>query len=186
MDILAHALWAGAGVMLARRRWSVSPRTAALTVALAVAPDAPHLLPILGWSVFGDGSSAAVAGYTYAIPGQEPALPSMVEFLSHHLHCITHSAIIAAVLTLLMWAWMRRLWIPLLGWWSHIVIDVFTHSVDFYPSPVLYPITREGFDGVAWNAPWFMALNYAALAVTYLWLSWARRAKPNPDERAWM
>jgi hypothetical protein len=41
-------------------------------------------------------------------------------------------------------------------------------SADYYPSTVLYPITRQGFDGVAWNAPWFIALNYAALAAIYL------------------
>jgi hypothetical protein len=170
MDILAHALWAGAGVALARRRWPVSTRTAAVTIGLAVAPDVPHLLPIVGWSAFGTGTAAAVSGYAYAIPGREPALPTTIELVSHHLHCVTHSAIIAALVTLLIWASTRRLWIPLLGWWSHIVIDVFTHSADYYPSPVLYPLTRTGFDGVAWNTPWFMVLNYAALAATYLWL----------------
>jgi hypothetical protein len=62
------------------------------------------------------------------------------------------------------------LWAPLLGWWSHIVIDIFTHSADFYAAPVLYPITQRGFDGIAWNTPWFMVLNYVALACTGLWL----------------
>lgn len=170
MDVLAHALWAGAGVLLARRRWTVTPRTAAATLALAVAPDIPHLLPILGWSVFGAGNAATVKGYAIAVPGQEPAVPPGVEWLSHNLHCVTHSAMVAAVATLLLWIWLRSLWVPLLGWWSHVVIDVFTHSVDYYPSPVLWPITRQGFDGVAWNTPLFMALNYLALAATYLWL----------------
>lgn len=170
MDVLAHSLWAGAGVLLARRRWTVTPRTAAATVALAVAPDIPHLLPILGWSVFGAGNAATVKGYAIAVPGQEPAVPPGVEWLSHNLHCVTHSAIVTAVTTLLLWIWLRSLWVPLLGWWSHVVIDVFTHSVDYYPSPVLWPITRQGFDGVAWNTPLFMVLNYLALAATYLWL----------------
>ena len=40
----------------------------------------------------------------------------------------------------------------LAGWWLHIVIDVFTHSAEFYPAPVLYPITREGFDVI--QVPW--------------------------------
>lgn len=170
MDVLAHALWVGAGVTLARRRWPFSPRIAALTVALAVAPDVPHLLPIMAWSVFGEGTIATVTGYAYAIPSHVPVVPPVVDSFSHHLYCTTHSAIIAAVVTLLMWVCLRRLWIPLLGWWTHIVIDVFTHSADYFPAPLLYPITREGFDGVAWNAPWFMALNYAALATAYLWL----------------
>ncbi len=176
MDVIAHALWAGAGVMLAQRHWSITRRTAVVTVALAVVPDIPHMLPIIGWSAFGTGSAAAVEGYALALPGQEPVVPPLVEWLSHNLHCVTHSAIVAGVITLLLWAWMRRLWIPLLGWWSHIVIDVFTHSADYYPSPVIWPITREGFDGVAWNEPWFMALNYLALVAVYLWFfqQWRR------------
>ena len=84
--------------------------------------------------------------------------------VQHTIHCIAHSAVIAAGVTLLLWAWRRALWLPLLGWWSHIVIDVFTHSADYYASPVLYPFTERGFDGIAWITPWFMALNYLALA----------------------
>jgi hypothetical protein len=87
---------------------------------------------------------------------------------------VFHSALVAAAVTALLWVWLRRLWLPLLGWWSHIVIDVFTHSADFYPSPVFYPITYWGFDGIAWNQPWFMALNYAALLGVGVWL-WRRR-----------
>lgn len=63
---------------------------------------------------------------------------------------------------------------PLLGWWSHIVIDVFTHSADFYPSPVFYPLTYWGFDGLAWNTPWFMVVNYLALAALAV-VAWRRR-----------
>jgi len=88
MDVLAHALWAGAGVMLAQRRWTIGPGTATATVALAVAPDVPHLLPVIGWSVFGGGGAATVRDYAIAAPGQEPALPSWVDWLSHNLHCV--------------------------------------------------------------------------------------------------
>lgn len=42
-------------------------------------------------------------------------------------------------------------------------------------SPVLYPVTRNGFDGIAWTTPWFMAVNYSALATVYLWLVWTKR-----------
>jgi len=178
MDIVAHALWTGIGVMLVQRRWAITPRTVAATVGLAVLPDIPHLLPIVSWSVFGAGNITAVQGYAIAVPGQEPMVPPLIDALSHNLHCIPHSAVVAGLVTLLVWVWTRSLWIPLLGWWSHILIDMFTHSKDYYESPVLWPITRQGFDGIAWNTPWFMGLNYSALVATYVWLIMrSRRAR---------
>ena len=163
---------------MARRRRAIPARTVIATVVLAALPDLFHLLPIAGWWVFGDGSLSALRAYAIAMPGREPALPPLVEVWSHHLHCVAHSAIIAGAVTLLLWALRRSLWIPLLGWWSHIVIDVFTHSADYYPSPVLYPITERGFDGLAWNTRWFMMLNYAALGLTGLWLWFKRNDAP--------
>ena len=86
-----------------------------------------------------------------------------------------HSAVVAGAVTLLLWTIRRSLWLPLLGWWSHIVIDVFTHSADYYPSPVLYPLTQRGFDGLAWNTPSFLVLNYLALCAVGGWL-WRYRS----------
>ena len=159
---------------LACRRWPIAPRTVAMTVGLAALPDIPHLLPLVGWSLLGDGPMAVLRDYAMAVPGEEPALPPTVALLSHNLHCIMHSAIVAGAVTLLTWLALRSLWVPLLGWWSHIVIDVFTHSADYYPSPVLYPITERGFDGLAWNTPWFLLLNYIALGGVCMWL-WRSR-----------
>jgi hypothetical protein len=175
MDILAHTLWAGAGVALAGRRWPITPRVAALTVALAALPDILHLAPLVGWWLLGNGTFATVRAYAIAVPGVEPGLPPLVMLLSHHLHCIMHSAIVAGAVTLALWMTPRTPWIPLAGWWSHIVIDVFTHSATFYPVPVLYPITQRGFDGLAWNTPWFLALNYLALGAAILGLVLTRR-----------
>ena len=175
MDILAHSLWAGIGVAVLCRSRPITPRTAAATVALAALPDVLQLLPILaGWAL-GSGSWATVQAYANALPGQEPALPANVELLSHHLHCIMHSAVVAGVVSWLVWGLLRAGWLPLLGWWSHIVIDVFTHSADYYAVPVLYPFTERGFDGIAWNQPWMLALNYAAIAAAAGWLWRSRR-----------
>jgi len=165
MDILAHGLWVGIGVTWARRHWPVPHKAAAATVGLAVAPDLVQLAPLLTAALFGNEGVRLLSAYATALPGLEPALPPLVAMWTHHLHCIMHSAIVAAALTAIVWAWRKALWVPLLGWWSHIVIDVFSHSADFYPSPVLYPITQRGFDGVAWNTPEFLITNYAAIAL---------------------
>lgn len=122
----------------------MSRKAATLTVALAVAPDVPHLLSILGRSAFGNGAVSTFTGYAYAAPGHEPVVLPSIEMLSHNRHCLTHSAIVLGLITLLLWVWRRQLWFPLLGWWFHVPIDVFTHSADDYPSPVLWPFTRQG------------------------------------------
>ena len=175
MDIVAHGLWAGIGVTLAGRRWPIARRTAVATVAMAVAPDLAQLLPLLGVALFADGGFAALASYVKALPGFDPALPPTVALLTRHLHCTLHSALVAMAVTLLAWAATKSLWIPLLGWWSHIAIDVFTHSAGFYPASIFYPFTEWGFDGWAWNTPWFLTLNYVALGLALLWL-WHARA----------
>ena len=170
MDIVAHTLWAAAGATVLHRRQRLSRPAVIATLVLAALPDLIHLLPIAGWWLIGDGSFAALYAYAVAVPGQEPGLPPLVQLGSHHLHCVMHSAPVAALATGAVWVARRPFWIPLLGWWSHIVTDVFTHSADYYAVPVLYPFTDRGFDGIAWTTPWFMALNYLALVAVGVWL----------------
>ena len=163
MDIVAHGVWVGLGAVWMHRNRRLDRRTAALAVGMAVAPDLVQLLP-LGYLalVTSDGWSVMQA-YANALPGYEPSMPPALTLLTHHLHCVMHSALVAGVVTAACWVWLRRFWLPLLGWWTHILIDVFTHSADFYPSPVLYPVTYWGFDGIAWNTPWFMVVNYLVM-----------------------
>ena len=158
-----------------RRKTPISKKSIYGIVLLAALPDILQLVPILGWVAIGDGSIGSVYEYVFSTPGTEPHLPPLVQALTHHLHCIAHSAIVAGAVTLLAWLLRPQLLIPLLGWWSHIILDVFTHSRDYYPSPILYPITYAGFDGIAWNEPIFLLLNYLALALIYLLLMFSRR-----------
>lgn len=186
MDIVAHTLWAGVGVAWLARRRPVSRTTAAATMTLAALPDAIQALPVLGWWWSGGGSLEAVRAFAVPMAGQEPVMPEWVTAWSHTIHCVAHSAVIAGGVTLLLWAWRRTLWVPLLGWWSHLLIDVLTHSADYYASPVLYPLTQRGFDGIAWTTPWFMVLNALALAAAGVALLASARRRTRtaaPDER---
>lgn len=175
MDIVAHMLWAGAATVLVARRRPLSCRSVAATLLLAGLPDVLQFIPVLAWVVFGDGAASALLALATALPGREPALPDTVALVSHHLHCMAHSAFVAGAVTAAAWIVLRRPWLPLLGWWSHIVIDVLTHSTAFYPSPVLYPLSYRGFDGIAWNEPWFLGLNYAALGGFFVWAAATRQ-----------
>jgi hypothetical protein len=175
MDIVAHALWAGIGLAAAPRRWpAIDGRTVAATVALAAVPDLAQLLPLATQAVTSGEGWALIWHYANATPGHEPVMSPRMQWVTHHLHCLMHSAVVAAAVSVLLWTALRRFWMPLVGWWSHIVIDVFTHSADFYPAPVLYPFTQRGFDGIAWNTTPFMLANYTALVLAAIALAFTR------------
>jgi membrane-bound metal-dependent hydrolase YbcI (DUF457 family) len=177
MDTLAHGLWAAIGIAAMQPRIAVTRTQAMAGVALAVAPDLLQGLPLLGWVAFGAGHLTDLTAFGLALPGQEPVLPAAVVLLTHHLHCTMHSAVVAGLVSALAWRFRRAMLLPLLGWWSHIVIDVFTHSADYYAVPVLYPFTQRGFDGWAWNTPVALALNYTAIVAALAWLAWRRRRR---------
>lgn len=178
MDLLAHALWAGVAGESLRRRGRLGARGTAVLVALAALPDLVQGLPVAAWALGSGAGPGLLWDFATATPAQEPVLPPVVHTVAHHLHCMGHSAVIAAGVTAgaqsLRW---RHAWV-LAGWWLHIVIDVFTHSADFYPVPVLYPLTMQGFDGLAWNSPGFQAVNYTLLALAGAWLWRTRRRAP--------
>lgn len=174
MDILAHALWARAGFAFLDRRRGVDRASIRWALGLAVMPDVLHNLPVLAWALL-SGAPGDWWAYVVALPGREPVFPAWVALWSQQLHCWLHSALVALVISGLLYLIQRQFWLPLLGWWSHIVIDAFTHSADFYPSPVFYPLTSWGFDGQPWNTTWFSVLNYATLAGLGIWLFATRR-----------
>ncbi len=180
MDILAHGLWTGLVLTAVAARRPARPFATSLvlpTLVLAVLPDLLHLLPMLAWSLTEGPGWSTVWAYMVAVPGSEPASPAWIRLGTHHLHCIMHSVVMAAVFTALLMLWRRRFWWPLLGWYGHILIDVFTHSADFYPSPLWYPISMRGFDGLAWNEPRWLVANYLLLALCAGVLLWRRRRR---------
>ena len=165
MDVVAHGLWAAVICRWRGRRQPIARSATAWTIGLAVAPDLVQLTPIVAAALTTPQGWSSLQAYIHALPHYQPVLPPQVEFVVHHLHCTMHSALVAALATLLSWVFLRRFWWPLVGWWMHIVIDVFTHSRDFYSSPVLYPITQRGFDGWAWNDPWQLTFNYGLIGI---------------------
>lgn len=175
MDIVAHALWAGAGGRVLSRRLPFSRSTLAWMIGLSVLPDIVPILPVLALAMVSPESLQFALAYVTATPGLEPALPVWVSTLTHHLHCTMHSVVVLGAVSGVAWLTMGRAPLALLGWWSHVLIDVPTHSADYYAVPLFYPLSDRAFDGVAWTTPWFMVLNYAALAASYIWLYRSRQ-----------
>ena len=170
MDIVAHALWAGAGGAMLARKVPVSRASLAGIVGFAVIPDVVPVLTVLAYALEQPSALSFVVAYATAVPSAEPALPASVAWVTHHLHCAMHSLVVLALVTAAAWAARRAFPLVLLGWWLHVLLDVPTHSADFYPVPLFYPLSERAFHGVAWNEPWALAANYAALALVYAWL----------------
>lgn len=157
MDIFAHGLWGGI-LGKAVRRFSPANKEAQIspwwTGFWATFPDLFAFVPlalilILGF-VFGNAESS--------------------RWLVGGLYSISHSFVIWVGVFLAAWLVYRRPRLELLGWFSHILIDIFTHPADRYPTPFLWPLQETKFDGTAWATPEFMLVNYALILAALYFL----------------
>jgi hypothetical protein len=132
----------------------------------SIAPDLIQLLPFLVLLHSHDGLSL-LWDYIVQPPASQPILPDWLDAASHHLHCTFHSLLaVAAIGGPIVLRWPER-WPIIAAWLSHVVIDIFTHSNEFYPVAFLYPLSSASVNGIAWNEPWFIALNYAVLVMVW-------------------
>ena len=173
MDIIAHSLWAAAGVTAARKSANVQIRLWR-TVWWAKFPDLLAFGPPVAvglWLLLTGGADARAMR-----AGRLPHLNLGVQ-----LYPLGHSLItfllVFAVASLLA----RRVVLELLGWLSHILIDIFTHSYRYYATRFLWPVSDIRFNGLPWWTPWFWCSTYVALAIVYfvLWRKgWLNRTPP--------
>ena len=92
----------------------------------------------------------------------------------------THSGVVFAVCFAAAWLIFRRPILEMLGWALHILIDIFTHE-GLFAIKFLWPLSSVHMEGIRWETPWLLAVNYAAIASVYLWL-WLRRRESGPRE----
>ena len=177
MDMLSHALWADIGRRTMAGSSSDKQRLIGWLVAGALLPDLIHAIPVSIWAILGSGSAwDTILAYALATPGAEPVMPTWVIDTAQAVHCSFHSAVLAGLVSLLIWPGGNiKLRYLLLGWWSHILIDTFTHSADYYPVRTFYPLSEWSFDGWAWNSPTFIATNYLLLGLVYLGIGVSRK-----------
>jgi hypothetical protein len=167
MDILAHTLWTTAAARKANRVakkkgklfklnlfwtafWGVFPDLFAFSIPFVIA-----LWTILTGTrtlQFFSTKNQVVAGLN----------------LFHDFYQYSHSLIIFAVIFLIVWAIKRRPPWVLLGWVFHILIDIPSHSLAFFPTPFLFRLSNYHFPyGIAWSNMWFMIINYSALLIVW-------------------
>lgn len=155
MDIVSHGLWGGIafGRKSRKRFW--------YSFLFGIAPDFLAFSPfvasiILGFSKRPDFSS-------------EPPRASFVPPYVYHIYNVTHSLFVFAAVFLLLWLFTRRPVIESLAWGLHIVMDIFTHSSAFFPTPFLWPFSRFEVNGYPWGHPIILVPDALLLIILYSW-----------------
>lgn len=112
-------------------------------------------------------------------PAQRDGIPAF--HLLSILYSMSHSIVIFSLVFIAILIFLRAVYYPLRnsgkkflfpweisGWLLHILIDIPTHSTQFYSTPFLWPISDIKFNGISWGTPWFLTLNYLVMIALYL------------------
>ena len=106
-----------------------------------------------------------------------PPIISQVPQWTFTLYSISHSLIIAIVIITITSLIFKKLILFMLAWPIAIIMDVFTHTKEFLPTPFLFPISNYKFDGISWGEPWFMGLNYIIIILAISYIIYTKKTK---------
>ncbi len=177
MDIFAHILWANAGARGANKIsdnkgggepsalnkkkfymhpgwtgfWGVFPDFFAFTI--------PFVIGIYNL-LFNPAYEGGFGRHHIPVSGFD---------LSAFLYQFSHSLVIWVLVFILVWVVRRRPKYEMLGWALHILIDIPSHVLAFYPTPFLFPISEYRFPyGIQWSNMWYMIINYSLLTIVWI------------------
>ena len=154
MDTLSHALW-GKGLFGYRKyRW--------YSFLFGALPDLFSFGIYFIHSIF--FSSSPVIG--------RPTRSEIPEWV-YSLYDISHSLVIASIIIFIVYKINKEFAFPMLAWPAHIILDFFTHSVEFFPTPILWPISDYQFDGIPWSNPIIFFTNVLLIFLLFIY-RWKR------------
>lgn len=178
MDILAHGLWAGAAGKATNLKKKRSLQLWLIAI-LGVFPDffafAPAFVYMFASFIFPSIPKITHPGPTHMEPATGNTL--YILNLTHNLYNLSHSLIMFFLIFGLFWLVFKKPFWELGGWLLHIVMDIPSHSYDFFPTPFLWPVSDFKVNGVHWGTPWFMILNYSSIIIVYLALYWLKKKR---------
>jgi hypothetical protein len=123
--------------------------------------------------IFGSFDFSQFGNSNQMEPSPHDTLP--IFKLTQLLYSLSHSLLAFGIVFLIMFLVFRRIRYSVFGWLFHILIDIPTHSYQFYPTPFLWPFSDWKFNGLSWATPWFMIFNLTALAVVWGTILWNGR-----------
>ena len=151
MDTLSHALW-GKGLFGYRKyRW--------FSFLFGALPD---LLSLGLYFLFNLIINAST---------MKPGKPELSEIPNwvFTLYDFSHSLIIAIIFISIAYKINKDFCFPMLAWPFHIMLDFFTHSVKYFPTPIFWPILDYKFDGIPWSNPYIMITNIICIFLVFIY-----------------
>ncbi|HOW60395.1 MAG TPA: hypothetical protein P5548_02400 [Candidatus Moranbacteria bacterium] len=153
MDIISHGLYGG----IAFGRKNAKDYIKAFLIGIS--PD------IFSFGIF---MAARILGFAQEIDFSKGHMDqSLIPGYVHILYGITHSLIIFFATFFAVWLIRKKPYWILGAWGLHILIDIPSHSFDFFPTPFLWPISDFMIDGIGWGNPIIFFPNVAILVIVY-------------------
>ena len=150
MDTLSHALW-GKGLFGYRNYSWYAPLFGSM----------PDLLSFGLYFIF---SIITKPDFQFG----KPAIDE-IPYWVFNLYDFTHSIVIAFLFIVIMLKINKEFCFPMLAWPFHILLDFFTHSKDYFPTPIFWPILNYKFDGIPWSNPMIWFLNVFLIFVLFFY-----------------
>lgn len=153
MDIFSHGLYGGA--LVGRK----SRKSFWVAFFFGVAPD------LFSFGIFTASVTLGLASGPDWGAGRPDV--SLIPSYVSSLYDATHSLIVFALAFFTVWAIRGKAMMEMLGWLFHILLDIFTHSDAFFPTPFLWPISSYHFNGMMWGDPLIFIPNVLILSALY-------------------
>ena len=149
MDTLSHALW-GKGLFGYRKyKW--------LPIFFGALPD------LFSFGLF---FLYTIIKNPLTIKISKPEISEIPNWV-FTLYDISHSLIIAIFFLIITYIINKDLCFPMLAWPLHIILDFFTHSIKYFPTPILWPISNYKFNGIPWSNKYIFTFNIACIILIF-------------------
>ena len=158
MDTLSHALW-GKGLFGYRKyKW--------LPIFFGAIPDLASFGLYFLYNLIINPTTMKLG---------KPELTDIPSWV-FTMYNISHSFIIALFFIMLAYIIKRDVCFSMLAWPFHIMLDFFTHSKEYFPTPIFWPISEYKFDGIPWSNKYIMIGNIICIFFVFIY---RRKTKNN-------
>jgi hypothetical protein len=165
MDTLSHGLYGG--VAFGRK----SKRSFILALTFGMLPD------LLSFGIF------TIVGLLGGIDPEwqlAPPDPATIPDYVYTLYNYTHSFVIATLVIGAVWLYRGKPLVELFAWPLHILFDIPMHSLAFFPTPFLWPLSDYRFDGVSWGSGYIILGYLSLITILLIQLWYSKRTKATP------